>query len=78
MSTVKESLEANKDAILAALPEDFHADFETEMAAAPTAAPAPLSGEAEIAAIKTELTENPAVDEKEAAAELTNIQAPSV
>lgn len=77
MSTVKESLEANKAAILAALPADFHADFETEMAAAPATAPATLSGDAEIAAIKTELKENPAVDEKEAAAELTNIQAPS-
>lgn len=78
MNIAKQSLEENKAAILAALPAEFHSDFEKELAAVPDTAPAPLSGEAEIEAIKAELKENPAVDEKAAAAELTDIKAPKL
>jgi hypothetical protein len=77
MNVEKQSLEENKAAILAALPAEFHSDFEAQLAdTAP--APAPLSGEALIAAIKAELKENPNVDEKAAAAELTDIKAPKL
>lgn len=76
MNAIKESLEANKAAILESLPKEFHADFETQMNQA-QAEPAPLAGDSLITAIKSELAANPRVDEKAAAAELTNIQAPN-
>ncbi|MFT6500948.1 MAG: hypothetical protein ACJASQ_001058 [Crocinitomicaceae bacterium] len=76
MNKAKESLEANMAAILESLPKEFHADLEKEVAAT-TAPPAPLSGEAEVAAIKAELVANPDVNESEAAAELTDIKAPA-
>lgn len=76
MNKAKESLEANMAEILASLPKEFHADFKKEVAAT-NAPPAPLSGEAEVAAIKAELAANPDVNESEAAAELTDIKAPA-
>lgn len=79
MNQAKASLEENKAAILAALPKEFQADFEKELAAMPnTAAPAQLNGEAAIPAIKAELKENPDVNETEAAAELKDIKAPAI
>lgn len=78
MNQAKASLDANKAEILAALPAEFHKDFEKELADMPKTAPAPLSGEAAIPAIKAELVANPAVNEKEAAAELKDIKAPEV
>ncbi len=56
MSKIKESLEKNKEEILKALPEEFHADLEKEIEAAKD--PAPLSDEEELEAIKKELTDN--------------------
>jgi hypothetical protein len=76
MNKAKESLEENMAAILESLPKEFHADLEKEVAAT-TSAPAPLSGEAEVAAIKAELVANPDVDESAAAAELTDVKAPA-
>ncbi len=79
MNQAKASLEANKAEILAALPKEFQADFEKELAdMSDTAAPAQLSGEAAIPAIKAELKANPDVDESAAAAELKDIKAPEV
>ena len=79
MNPAKASLEANKEAILAALPPEFQADFEKQLADMPnTAPPAQLSGEAAIPAIKAELKANPDVDEKAAASELKDIKAPEV
>lgn len=77
MNKAQESLEENKAAILAALPEEFHADFEKQMKEAPEA-DSGLTGEAAVEAIKAELKENPEVDESAAAAELTDIAAPEV
>jgi len=68
MSAVKESLEANKEAILENLPAGLHADFEKEAAAATDAA-AP-SAEDELAAIKAELTANPDCDDATLIAEV--------
>ena len=75
MNTVKESLEANMTEILANLPEEFHADLKKQVADAP-APQAPLSGAAEVEAIKAELVANPDVDESAAAGELKDIKAP--
>ena len=75
MSKIQESLKANEAEILAALPSEFHAGFKKEMEAPPADA-APLSGEAQIAAIKAELVANPDVNETEAAGELKDIKAP--
>ena len=60
MSSVKKSLEENKDEILKNLPEEFHADFHTAMANAEETVP--LTPEEELEAIKAELTANPDVD----------------
>lgn len=76
MNKAQESLTANIDAILANLPEEFHADAKKQAADAP-AADAPLTGDAEVAAIKAELVANPDVNESEAAAELTDVKAPA-
>lgn len=76
MSKVHESLKANESEILAALPKEFHEDFKKQVAAPAAAEEAPLSGEAEIQAIKAELVANPDVDESAAAAELKDIKAP--
>lgn len=75
MNKIQESLEANKAEILKALPKEFHADFEKEVSDA--AEPVVLAGAAEVAAIKAELVENPAVDESIAANELTDIKVPA-
>lgn len=77
MSKIKDSLTANNDAILKALPQEFHADFEKQLAAEPSTDPAPLTGDAEISAIKAELVANPGVDESAAAGELKEITAPA-
>lgn len=76
MSKVQESLKANESEILAALPKEFQEDFKKELAAPAPPVEAPLSGSAEVAAIKAELAANPSVNESEAAAELTDIKAP--
>ncbi len=76
MNTAKQSLEQNKAEILAALPEEFQEDFKKELDAMPNTAPAPVSSEDEVAAIKAELVANPSVNEKEAAPELKDITAP--
>ena len=68
MSNIKKSLEDNKEEILKALPKEFHADLEKQIAAAgdtPT-----LSDAEELEAIKAELTNNPDIDEAEALAGL--------
>ncbi len=75
MSKIHESLKANESEILAALPKELHEDFKKQMQA-PPAEEAPLSGDAEIAAIKAELVANPSVDESAAAGELKDISAP--
>lgn len=77
MNKIQESLKANEAQILEALPKEFHEDFKKEMAAPPAPEVAPLSGEAEVQAIKAELLANPDVDESSAAAELTDIKAPA-
>lgn len=74
MNPEKQSLQENEKEILAALPEEFHEDFQKQLAAIPNDAPAPLSGDAEVAAIKAELKANPAVDEAAAAGELKDIK----
>ena len=74
MNPEKQSLQENEKEILAALPAEFHEDFKKQLAALPDTAPAPLSGEAEVAAIKAELKANPAVDEAAAADALKDIQ----
>ncbi|MEP0265573.1 hypothetical protein [Dokdonia sp.] len=76
MSIEKKSLQANESEILAALPENFHADFKNQLTTMSDENAPQLTGDAEIAAIKAELKANPAVDENAAAAELTNIEAP--
>jgi hypothetical protein len=75
MSKIHESLKANQEEILAALPEELHADFKKELEMPPVEEPA-LSGDAEIEAIKAELFANPSVDENLAAEELKEISAP--
>ena len=75
MSKIHESLKANEAEILAALPKEFQADFKKELATPPPVQ-APLSGDAEIQAIKAELVANPEVNESEAAGELKEISAP--
>jgi len=74
MNPEKQSLQENEKEILAALPEEFHEDFKKQLSAIPNEAPAPLSGDAEVAAIKAELKANPAVDEAAAADELKDIK----
>jgi len=74
MSKVKQSLEENEKEILAALPEEFHEDFKKQLKEMPNEVPEPLTGEAEVAAIKAELKANPNVDEEAAAAELKDIK----
>lgn len=76
MSKMHESLIANEAEILAALPKELHESFKKELTATPAPENGPLSGDAEIAAIKAELNANPAVDEKAAEAELKEIKAP--
>ncbi|MFY0630325.1 MAG: hypothetical protein JXR05_08075 [Flavobacteriaceae bacterium] len=79
MNPAKASLEENKAAILAALPKEFQADFEKQLADMSNIAPAAqLNGADAIPAIKAELKENPAVDESAAAAEIKDIKAPEV
>ena len=68
MSNVKKSLEENKEEILKALPEEFHADLEKEIEAAEDLPR--LSDVEELESIKTELTNNPDIDEAEAIAGL--------
>jgi len=68
MSKRKKSLEDNKEEILKALPEEFHADLEREIEAAED--PPVLNDEEELEAIKKELTNNPDIDEAEAIAAL--------
>ena len=75
MSKIHESLKANESEILAALPKELHEDFKKQMETPPIEE-TPLSGEAEIAAIKAELVANPSVDESLAADELKEISAP--
>lgn len=67
------------DEIINSLPKEFQADAKAKLTEEATTAsiPAPLTGAAEVAAIKAELAANPAVDETKAAAELKDIQAPS-
>ncbi len=77
MSKIQESLKANEAEILSALPKEFHEDFKKQMADAPATEEAPLSGDAEVEAIKAELAANPDVDESAAAAELKDIKAPA-
>ena len=76
MQNYKDSLAANQADILEHLPEQFHADFLKQLSDE-AAAPAPLTGSDEVAAIKEELKANPAVDESAAAAELTNVEPPA-
>lgn len=68
MSAIKESLEANKEAILENLPAELHAEFEKEVAAATDSA-APTADE-ELAAIKAELKANPDCDDAALIAEV--------
>ena len=75
MSKIHESLKANESEILAALPKELHEDFKKQMETPPVEE-APLSGDAEIAAIKAELVANPSVDENLAADELKEISSP--
>ena len=74
MNPEKQSLQENEKEILAALPAEFHEDFKKQLAALPDTAPTPLTGDAEVAAIKAELKANPDVDEKAAADELKDIK----
>lgn len=76
MNKAKQSLEENKAEILAALPKEFHADFEKELKAMPNTTPPPPTNKEVVKAIKAELVANPNVDEKKAAAELKDIKAP--
>ena len=75
MNKIQESLKANESEILAALPQEFQEDFKKQLAN-PVPQVAPLSGAAEVEAIKAELASNPAVNETEAAAELTDLKVP--
>ena len=75
MSKIHESLKANQEKILAALPEELRADFLKELEMPPIEYPV-LSGNAEIEAIKAELKANPSVDENLAADELKEISSP--
>lgn len=75
MSKIHESLKANQEEILAALPEELRADFKKELEMPPVETPH-LSGDDEISAIKAELVANPSVDENLAADELKEISAP--
>ena len=68
MSKIKESLEANKSEILAALPEEFHEGFTRQLET--TTDPVPLTDDEELEAIKAELTANPDVSEAEVIADL--------
>ncbi len=68
MSMIKKSLEENKAEILKNLPNEFHADFEAEVAKA--AEIAPPSATEEIAAIKAEMKANPDVDDAVLVAEV--------
>jgi len=79
MNKIQESIDANMDEIISSLPKEFQADAKAKLTAeaAAMSIPAPLTGTAEVAAIKAELAANPAVDETKAAAELTDIKAPS-
>ena len=76
MNKEKQSLEENKAEILAALPKEFHEEFEKRLNAMPDTAPAPPTNKEVVKAIKAELEANPNVDEKKAAAELKDIKAP--
>ena len=75
MNKAKDSLTENLDEILANLPSEFQEDFKKQVADMSDTAEAPLSGDAEVAAIKAELSANPDVDESAAAAELKDIKA---
>ena len=68
MSKVRESLEENKEEILKALPEEYHADLEREIQNADDAPV--LSDDEDLEAIKAELTNNPDIQEAAAIAEL--------
>lgn len=76
MMKAKNSLEENKEEILANLPKEFHGDFLKSIEEMPETQDTPLQGEAVVAAIKAELVANPDVDESAAAAELKEIKAP--
>lgn len=76
MNKVQTSLIENESEILASLPKEFHEDFKKELST-PAVEEAPLSGSAEVAAIKAELAANPSVDESAAAPELKDIKAPA-
>ncbi len=62
MNKVQQSFQDNLEEIKKNLPEEFQADLEAEIAAIPAPA-APLTGEAEVTAIKAELKANPDVDD---------------
>jgi len=70
VSKVRESLEANKEEILKALPEEHHAHLEKEIQTAEDAMS--LSDEEELGVIKAELINNPDIHEAGAIAELEN------
>lgn len=76
MNKAKESLKENMSEILENLPKEFQEDFKKQLDGMPDAADAPISDDAQIAAIKAELVANPSVDESAAADELKEVKAP--